>query len=105
MNIKNEYNRKMLLGILEDNIEKMNDKVHKRIKNVQTEKVKISRMKAVVYACKVYSDILKEQQIEDIQKQLERIEKTIVTSQNQKENEEVLLTVKRTMEELEKIKT
>lgn len=76
-NFKIDYDRTNILAILSENIEFLNNRVGKRIRNPETEKIKITQIKAVVYACKVYSDILKEKQIDEIEKELKLVKRAV----------------------------
>lgn len=95
-----KFNRNMILNILSENIQIMNKKVNGRIKNPENEKIKINQMKAVVYACKVYSDILKEQQIDEFKRELEIIKNAVEHNKNQENIKEDLEVVESTMKEL-----
>lgn len=96
-----DFDRNNLLNILSENIQMMNEKLQNgRIKNPENEKIKITQMKAVVYACKVYSEIYKQKQLDEFKRELEIIRYEVKNSQDKENMTKDLKVVESAIKEL-----
>lgn len=96
-----QLNRNMVLDILSENIQLMNKKVrNNRIRDNDKEKIKVTQMKAVVYACKVYNDILKDDQVDKLEREIEFIKRAITEENTKEEIAKDLEVVEATLEKL-----
>lgn len=96
-----QMDRTMILDILSENIQVMNKKVrNNRIRDIEKEKVKVTQMKAVVYACNVYNNILKDDQVDKLEREIEFIKRAITEDKNKEKIAEDLEVVEETIKKL-----
>lgn len=96
-----QLDRTMILDILSENIQIMNKKVKgNRIRDTEKEKIKVTQMKAVVYGCKVYNEIYKDYQLDNLERELKLIKNAVEQSKNQERLAEDLEIVEATLEKL-----
>ena len=99
-----EMSRNEALRILSESIKLQRKRVKKPyVKDVKKEELKIKNIKALAYMINVYNNILKDEQLDELQHQLDFIEQHIMDKPKQepelsdKENLEI---VKKTMEQI-----
>lgn len=99
-----EMSRNEALRILSESIKLQRKRVKKPyVKDVKKEELKIKNIKALAYMINVYNNILKDEQLDELQHQLNFIEQHIMDKPKQeselsdKENLEI---VKKTMEQI-----
>lgn len=98
------FDRNMILNILLENIQIMNNKFQDgRIKNPVNEKIKITQMKAVIYACKVCNEIYKDLQIDELNKEIGFLKSIIEQGKNQETINEDLKIVEDTLKKISNI--
>jgi hypothetical protein len=76
------HNRNELINNLSEITVKFKDKLMSgKNKNLDSEKVKIAQFKAVIYACNTLNNILKDKQVDDIEKQLSDIKSLLISQE------------------------
>lgn len=67
-----------ILNILEQNIKNLNNKYNNgRVRNKDSEKVKVQQFRALVYACDIYLKCIKTDEIEELKNLIELISNPI----------------------------
>ena len=82
--------RDHVLQILAEAIDKQHHKVTKgKIFNTENEKIRINQWKSLVHTCHIYNQILKDKQIDEVQKELKEIKNAMIYSDNPVEDEKI----------------
>ena len=99
-----EMSRNEALRILSESIKLQRKRVKKPyVKDVKKEELKIKNIKALAYMINVYNNILKDEQLDELQHQLDFIEQHIMDKpkkESELSDEENLEIVKKTMEQI-----
>lgn len=107
--LKNEdsiYNRDEILKILSSEIDTLNKKIKSgRINNPENEKIRVNQHRALIYGCNTYNSILKDNQLDELAKELKNIKLSLLDKNySEKDLNEELELVESILETLE-IKT
>ena len=82
--------REHVLHILAEAIDMQHHKVTKgKIFNQENEKIRINQWKSLVHTCHIYNQILKDKQIDEVQKELKEIKNAMIYSDNPVEDEKI----------------
>ena len=82
--------REHVLHVLAEAIDKQHHKVTKgKIFNTENEKIRINQWKSLVHTCHIYNQILKDKQIDEVQKELKEIKNAMIYSDNPVEDEKI----------------
>ena len=100
------HGRNEILEILSIEIDILNKKIQSgRIANPENEKIKINQHRALIYGCNTYNSILKDNQLDDLAKELKNIKLSLLDKDySEKDLNEELELVESILETLE-IKT
>ena len=60
-----------------------------KIFNTENEKIRINQWKSLVHTCHIYNQILKDKQIDEVQKELKEIKNAMIYSDNPVEDEKI----------------
>ena len=82
--------REHVLHILAEAIDMQHHKVTKgKIFNQENEKIRINQWKSLVHTCHVYTQILKDKQIDEVKKELKEIKNAMIYNDNIIEDESI----------------